>query len=82
MPNVPHDTNRYANNRIVASHRATWERERQMKHFRVVVNAQKFLNLHSLVKNLFNWGRHCSSAERYRSFRSRGFDAWRRSSYV
>ena len=59
---VPHDTNQYANNRCEAPHRATLEKERQMKRFRTVSTAQRFLVLHGLVRILVNWGRHAMSA--------------------
>lgn len=54
MPTVPHDTTQYSNNRCEASHRATREKERQMKRFRRAATAQRFLVLHGQVRNLMN----------------------------
>lgn len=82
MPSVVHDTAQYANNRIEASHRRTRIRERQMLGFRSVGNAQRFLSVQSTVFNLFNGARHQLTAERYRYFRSRAFDAWSLASHV
>ena len=82
MPDVGHDTTKYANNRAEASHRSTREQERQMKRFRNVANAQRFLTLHGMVRNLVNWGRHALSAVHYREFRARAFSAWAQASYV
>lgn len=82
MPDVVHDTTRYANNRIEASHRRTRIRERQMLRFRSVGSAQRFLSVQSAVLNLFNWGRYRLRAEQYRCHRSRGFDAWSVASLV
>jgi putative transposase len=76
IPTVPHNTNQHANNLCEASHRATREKQRQMKRFRTASTAQRFLVLHSLVRNLINWGRHAMSAAIYRYFRTRSFDAW------
>ena len=76
IPTVPHDTNQYANNLCESSHRATREKERQIKRFRTVATAQRFLVLHGLVRNLANWGRHAMSAATYRYFRTRAFNAW------
>jgi putative transposase len=82
IPTVPHNTNQYANNLCEASHRATREKERQMKRFRTVATAQRFLVLHGLVRNLVNWGRHAMSAATYRYFRTRSFNAWATATYV
>jgi putative transposase len=38
--------------------------------------AQRFLNVHAAVYNLFNLGRHLVSAENYRFFRQRAFVSW------
>ena len=41
MSMVAHDTSQYSNNRCEASHRATREKERQMKRFRRAATAEK-----------------------------------------
>ena len=82
MPGVPHTTEKHANNRCEASHRATRAQERQMKGFREIVNAQRFLELHGLIHNLLNWGRHRLRAKTYRYFRDRAFCAWSQATYA
>ena len=47
-----------------------------MRKFKTVVQAQRFLNTHAVVYNLFNLGRHLVSAENYRYFRLRAFASW------
>ncbi len=76
MPSVAHDTTKYANNLAESSHRSTREQERQMKGFRRAANAQRFLVLHGLVRNLVNWRRHAVQASTYRMFRDRSFALW------
>jgi putative transposase len=57
MPSVVHDTSRYANNQAEASHQPTRQRERYMRRFKSVAQAQRFLAVH-VVRNLFAVGRH------------------------
>jgi putative transposase len=82
MPGVPYDTTQYTNNRIEASHRRTRIRERQMLGFRSVGNTQRFLSVLSVVSNLFNCARHRLTAEQYRFYRDRAFDAWSLASHA
>ena len=65
------DTSQYANNRAELSHQPTRVRERGMRKFKSAQQAQRFLNTHAAVYNLFNLGRHLITAEHYRSFRAR-----------
>ena len=76
MPSVPHDTNRYANNRAELSNEATRLRERVMRRFKSPAQAQGFLSLHGLVQNLFRVGRHLLRATNYRLLRSRSLATW------
>ena len=76
IPDSIHDTSQYANNRSELSHQPTRVRERGMRKFKSVVQAQRFLNTHAAVYNLFNLGRHLVSAENYRYFRLRAFASW------
>jgi putative transposase len=76
-PDATHDTSRYANNRAELSHQPTRVRERGMRRFKSVHQAQRFLNTHAAVYNLFNLGRHLRSASHYRSFRQRALASWR-----
>jgi putative transposase len=73
---VPHTTKRYANNRVEVSHQATRQRERYMRRFKSVAQAQRFLSLHGVVQNLFRMGRHLMRATNYRWLRSRSFSIW------
>ncbi len=76
IPEAIHDNAHYANNRAELSHQPTRVRERGMRKFKSVKQAQRFLNAHAAVYNLFNLGRHLVSADTYRSFRLRSFASW------
>jgi putative transposase len=76
MPSVVHDTTRYANNRAEVSHQPTRQRERHMRRFKSVAQAQRFLAVHDAVHNLFTVGRHQLRAGHQRLLRSRAFVAW------
>ncbi len=76
MPDVVHDTSRYANNRAELSHQPTRVRERGMRRFKSIEQAQLFLSVHAAVFNLFNLGRHAVRAEHYRLLRLRAFVSW------
>jgi putative transposase len=77
IPDSIHDTSQYANNRAELSHQPTRVRERGMRRFKSIVQAQRFLGVHSAVYNLFNLGRHLISASHYRLFRMRAFASWK-----
>jgi putative transposase len=62
-----HDTSKYANNRVEGSHESTRVRERCMRQFKSSPQAQRFLNVHAAVHNLFNLSRHLVTADHYRS---------------
>jgi putative transposase len=76
IPETIHDTSQYAINRCELSHEPTRVRERGMRKFKSMEQAQRFLNAHVAVCNLFNLGRHLVSAENYRFFRQRAFSSW------
>ena len=78
MPEVIHDTAQYANNRAEQSHEPTRVRERGMRRFKSLGQAQRFLNIHAAVYNLFNLGRHLVSANHYRNLRKGAFSEWSR----
>ena len=71
IPDTIHDTSQYANNRAELSHQPTRVRERGMRRFKSLHQAQRFLSTHAAVYNLFNLGRHLISAKHYRFFRAR-----------
>ena len=76
VPDVLHDTSQYANNRAELSHQPTRVRERGMRKFKSVGQAQRFLGVHATVYTLFNLGRHLISAKNYRNFRRDAFTVW------
>ena len=73
IPETIHDTSQYANNRAELSHEPTRVRERGMRKFKSMKQAQRFLETHAAVYNLFNLARHLVSAKNYRYFRLRAF---------
>ena len=78
MPETIHSTKLYANNRVEQSHETTRMRERAMRKFKSVRQAQRFLGAHAAVSNLFNLGRHLVSASHYRNLRMSAFSEWSR----
>jgi len=77
IPDTIHDTSRYANNRAELSHQTTRVRERGMRKFKSLQQAQRFLNVHAAIYNLFNLSRHLISAKNYRLLRLRAFASWK-----
>ena len=82
IPKTIHNMEKYANNRAELSHQPTRAIERGMRRFKSMKQAQRFLNAHAAVYNLFNLGRHLVSAETYRYFRSRSFASWKSAAMV
>ncbi len=76
MPSVAHDTSQYANNRAEVSHEPTRLRERGMRRFKSMAQAQRFLSVHGITQNLFRVGRHLLRAANYRMLRARAFVVW------
>jgi putative transposase len=76
IPGTIHNTSQYANNRVELSHQPTRVRERVMRRFKSAGQAQRFLNAHSALYNLFNLGRHLVGAEHYRNLRIDAFGRW------
>ena len=76
VPDTIHDTSQYANNRAELSHQPTRVRERGMRRFKSMEQAQRFLEAHDAVSNLFNLGRHLVSASDYRDLRQGAFASW------
>ena len=77
IPDTIHDTSQYANNRAELSHQPTRGRERGMRRFKSVHQAQRFLSTNAAVYNLFNLGRHLVSAKHYRLLRQRASASWK-----
>ena len=76
MPSVLHSARQYENNRAEVSHQPTRQRERQMRRFKSVGHAQRFLSVQGLVQNLFRVGRHLLRAGHHRLLRTRSFCVW------
>jgi putative transposase len=76
IPDTIHETSQYANNPAELSHQPTRVRERVMRRFKSMQQAQRFLSVHAAVYNLFNLDRHVVSAKNYRFYRSRAFASW------
>ena len=77
-PETIHSTKQYENNRAEQSHEATRVRERGMRRFKSMGQAQRFVTAHAAVQNLFNLGRHLVRAQHYRNLRVSEFEEWSR----
>ncbi len=77
-PEAIHSTKQYENNRAEQSHESTRVRERGMRRFKSVGQAQRFVAAHAVVSNLFNLGRHLVRAQHYRDLRISAFEEWGR----
>lgn len=78
IPEFIHSTEYYENNRAEQSHEATRVRERGMRKFKSMRQAQRFVTVHAAVSNIFNLGRHLIRAEHCRNFRESGLNEWSR----
>ncbi len=78
MPEAIHSAEQYKNNRAEQSHEATRVRERGMRKFKLVKQAQRFATSHAAVSNLFDLGRHSVRAQHYRDLRVSAFGEWSR----
>ena len=76
IPDVDHNSKQYANNKSELSHQPTRVRERGMRKFKSVEQANRFLSAHKEVYNLFNLGRHTLAARHYRNLRQGAFASW------
>ena len=77
MPDTFHNNQQYANNRAELSHQPTRVRERGMRKFKSLQQAQRFLGVHATVYNLFNLQRHLVRAKHYRMLRDSAFGSWK-----
>jgi putative transposase len=78
MPETVHSTKQYENNRVEQSHEASRVRERGMKRFKSMKQAQRFVTADAAVHNLFNLGRHLIRTQHYRDLRDSAFGEWSR----
>jgi putative transposase len=77
LPSVMHDQGKRMNNRAEVSHQPTRQRERQMRKFKSMRHAQRFLSVHGPITNLFRLCHHGTKAKHYRILRDRAFATWR-----
>ncbi len=82
FPSVEHKTGQYENNRAEVSHQHTREQEGQMRGFKSIEQAQRFLSVHGPVQNLFRVGRNHLKAVHQRLLRDRAFAYWREATCV
>jgi putative transposase len=78
VPEAIHSTKQYENNRAEQSHESTRARERGMRRFKSIRQAQRFVTVHAAVSNLFNLARHLVRAQNYRDLRTVAFADWGR----
>jgi len=76
LPGAAHETGQHANNRAGLSHQPTRVRERVMRRFKSMFQAQRFVSVHAAISNLFNLGRHLIAAAHYRTLRQGAFVSW------
>lgn len=77
---IKHNTQQYANNIAEISHQKTRQQQRQMRNFKSIKHAQRFLVNHGLTNNLFRHQRHLAKANTYRLLREESFDTWAQAS--
>ena len=77
IDDATHDSSQYANNRVELSHQPTRVRERWMRKFKSVAQAQRFSGVHSTAYSLFSLIRHLTSENHYRLFGMRALASWK-----
>ncbi len=77
LPHVMHEQGKRMNNRAEVLYQPTRQQERQMRGFKSMRHAQRFLSVHGPINNLFRLCCHGIKAEHYRLFRDRAFATWR-----
>ena len=65
------------NNRCENAHLPVHRREQKQQRFKSPGSAQRFLNIHAAVYNLFNIDRHLTSRRTMKGFRGQAFRQWR-----
>ena len=79
---IPHITEQYQNNRAEVSHQKTRQQQRQMRQFKTLEQALRFLSGHGVINNHFRQQRHLLEARHYRLFRDRAFAQWQQVIYL
>ena len=78
IPEAIHSTKQYENNKAEQPQEATRVRERGMRRFKSVGQAQTFLTAYSAVSNFFNLDRQLVKAQHYRDLRVSACEEWGR----
>ena len=76
IPEVEHRKGGRLNNRAENSYQPTRERERRMRRFKSMCDAQRFLSVHAQVSNHFGQRRHLVRACSYRTLMTGRFASW------
>lgn len=75
-PDADHRARKGLNNRIEGSHRLTRRREKIIRRFKSLRQAQRLLAAHDQINNIFRPRRYCLSATYYRHARADAFCLW------
>jgi putative transposase len=76
LKTIEHRAHKGLNNRAENSHQPTRQREKQMRKFKSVQHAQRFLAIFGQVRNLFFVGRYKTAATEYRQQLNHAFQQW------
>lgn len=76
LSTTPHITHQYANNHAENSHQPTRLREKKMRKFKSLKQAQLFLSSFGNIYDHFNCARHLCSAKTFRILTERRFKEW------
>jgi putative transposase len=76
LPRVDHRQHKRLNNRAENSHQPTRVREKVMRRFKSVGQAQRFLSAHGPIRQHFRPKRHKMSASDYRAKMKEQFGTW------
>jgi putative transposase len=76
LPSVEHRQDKWQNNRAENSHQPTRLRERVMRRFKSVGQAQRFLSAFGIISSHFRVGRHLFTARSYRAVMKTRFAVW------
>ena len=77
FPLTPHITDKWANNRAENSHQMTRVRERKMKKFKSITQAQRFLSAMNEFCDHFQMNRHKTTAKVHRILLNQSLHLWR-----
>jgi len=76
ISSTPHITQQYTNNRAENSHQPMRLREKKMRKFKSLKQAQVFLSCFANIYDHFNCARHLCSAKTFHILAKRKFQAW------